>query len=549
MLRQVKEHVSLMRKLYVLLHSGHYKYGKTVRPIAGDTTKLSQAVELDPSERLVAQRIHFIASHLPGNPQTRTVMGRIQFGARVVFGDCVFMTVSMNEQHSALVLRMFRARQSDPLLETKQMKENLARKWIGPFDPKLVAEESTANIPIPSAKVRAQLAAQDPHAVMAAFQAEVRVRLAQLLGLRMCMQCPHCACQDRFGSNMLATGGIFGAAVALGGAIEFQFHTSPHLHFEVFLSNIYQYTSLADIAAKIEAKAFDPMELVKWYAWVKHEDTPDLKTHQENADRLYEHWWERFQQAEHDPLCFWPKHMIEPVNTDSFPWKDGSDLETATAEGKKWTDLYMRDVQWVYGRVQEHVHHKCKAGWKPLASCLKKGTVKRCKHDFPCKTKWRDTWRVICPGNCRRLGRRVQGRRNSLGVVLTARSTPWTSGTHPAFAAVFRFNTDTRPNYRLPIVPETHDEQLCRADCLKQLGPEVVRIMAKKAMQAGRLATGYFCGYTFKAQISNRKALDVACKALCFASESFQGKTRGQQLHRLVVRTMSDFYLQTVSCL
>ena len=114
------------------------------------------------------------------------------------------------------------------------MKQNRARQWIGPLDPKLVEEDATVDIPVPSAKVRAQLAAQDPHAVMAAFQLEVRVRLAQLLGLRMCLECPHCTCQDRFGANTLPMGGVFGAAVALGGAIEFQFHSSPHFHFEVF---------------------------------------------------------------------------------------------------------------------------------------------------------------------------------------------------------------------------------------------------------------------------------------------------------------------------
>ena len=534
-----------MRKLYQVLHTGHYKCGDSLRAIAGDTTRLPYAVELEPEEQRVAQRVNFLAAHLPGNPLTRRMMGHVQLGARVVWGDCVFMTISMNEQHSGLVLRMFRARETDPLLLTEQMTQNKARQWIGPLDPKLVQEEATVDIPVPSAKVRAQLAAQDPHAVMAAFHLEVRVRLAQLLGLRMCLECPHCTCQDRFGANTLPMGGVCGAAVALGGAIEFQFHSSPHFHFEVFLSNVYQYHSLDDIAVKMKAKLLDPLSLVKWYEWVKHESPPDARSYHANAEHLYEEWWDRFQKREHDPLCFWPKHLIE--GSSVLAWEDSSKIEAARQEGLQWKAKYMSDVQWVYGRVQEHVHRRSKTGWQPLAGCLKKGHAKRCKHDFPCKTKWRDKWRVVCPGNCRRLGRRVQGRRNSLGIILTPRSTPWTSGTHPAFAAVFRFNTDTRPNYRMPIIPDTHDDELCRAGCTQDENKHFVEVTARKAMKAGRLATGYFCGYTFKAQVSNKKALDVACKALCYANESFEGKTRGQQLHRLLVRTMSDFYLQTVA--
>ena len=42
-------------------------------------------------------------------------MGRSQFGARIVYGDCLFFTISPNEQHSCLVLRL-------PLLVFQQRK-------------------------------------------------------------------------------------------------------------------------------------------------------------------------------------------------------------------------------------------------------------------------------------------------------------------------------------------------------------------------------------------------------------------------------------------
>ena len=40
-----------MRKLYQVLHTGHYKCGEGVRAIAGDTTRLPYAVELEPAEQ------------------------------------------------------------------------------------------------------------------------------------------------------------------------------------------------------------------------------------------------------------------------------------------------------------------------------------------------------------------------------------------------------------------------------------------------------------------------------------------------------------------
>eukprot|EP00973_Karenia_brevis_P016145 2209654-Karenia_brevis.AAC.1 len=43
-------------------------------------------------------------------------MGHRQFGARVKYGDCAFFTISPNEQHSALVLRLSRFRENDPFI-------------------------------------------------------------------------------------------------------------------------------------------------------------------------------------------------------------------------------------------------------------------------------------------------------------------------------------------------------------------------------------------------------------------------------------------------
>ena len=336
---KVQGHIKTMQKLYDVLCNGYVSTGSQRRRIDGDTTQLPFADGLTEEERRIAQKVNYLASHMPGNPMTRRVMGQVQFGARIIYGDCVFMTVSLNEQHSALVLRMMRGRRADPMLGTKTMQENNAAKWLMVDVPNLEEMETAeVEIPVPAASVRAQLAAQNPHAVMSAFQLEVRVRLAQLLGLRMCFRCPDCRCRDRFGSNMLPCGGVFGAAVACGGAIEFQYHSSPHFHFEVFLANIYQYHTLNDIRKRIEAKLFDPQEVFKWYEWVKMEASPDLSEFSQDADHLREEWWDRFQNREHDRLCMLPRMLAGP--SDGIVW--GTNTLKAQLEGEE-----SRKVVWM----------------------------------------------------------------------------------------------------------------------------------------------------------------------------------------------------------
>ena len=85
-------------------------------PIAGDTTRLPYANGLTPLERRLAWSMHFMCQNLPGVQQLRQLMGHAQFGARIVYGDCIFITVSPNSQHSALVLRLCRTRRNDPSL-------------------------------------------------------------------------------------------------------------------------------------------------------------------------------------------------------------------------------------------------------------------------------------------------------------------------------------------------------------------------------------------------------------------------------------------------
>jgi len=98
-------------------------------------------------------------------------------------------------------------------------------------------------------------------AVVDGFWIEIRHRLAAILGIRVCPQCPRCntngrGCQDKFGNNMRPGGGVLGGCVALGGAIEHQGVGTPHLHGHVHIASAFQFGTLREVEVR-ELNAHD----------------------------------------------------------------------------------------------------------------------------------------------------------------------------------------------------------------------------------------------------------------------------------------------------
>ena len=115
-------------------------------------------------------------------------MGHCIAGGRAVYGDPIFMTLTPNAQHSALVCRLSRHRRNDPINAADVPGAKEMRTSIGRDAPSLEADPV---IELPPFKARAMLNARDPLAVLEAFKVEVRVVLSRLLGLRMCPDCLH----------------------------------------------------------------------------------------------------------------------------------------------------------------------------------------------------------------------------------------------------------------------------------------------------------------------------------------------------------------------
>ena len=158
----------------------------------------------------------------------------------------------------------------------------------------------------------------------------------------------------------------------------------------------------------------------------------------------------------------------------------------------------------------------------------------RCKADFPKSHLLLKKSLVVCRGLARKLKLKISGRRNAFGSIAGERSCEWQSATHPLFAAAFRSNTHTQPNYRVPRMAETHENSTCtNCKCLESLqdANEIKRI-SKLAQRVQRECTGYFCGYTFKVQPVGKKFLRIAAQNNNYLTDVLKDKTPGQVWHR-----------------
>jgi hypothetical protein len=388
-------------------------------PVAGDTTKLPFATGLTPLEKRLAKAQCFIASHLPGSQSLRQVMGHSQFGARVVYGDCIFFTISPNELHSALVLRLSRYRMNDPYIRHGGA---WTQRLAGKNYPELHAKrrksddaEDFVEIELPEYDFRRAATARDPLAVVAGLRVEIYLRLAIVLGVRMCPLCPRCnnmpgGCQDKFGSNMRPLGGSFGGMMAFGGAGEHQLKGTPHLHAEGHVVCAYQFDTLQDIAAKIRSGLFSREDLKQYHDWLHCEDVTDAEVYQSFLPRVEQEWENRFASAEHDSLSVLPPYIVDEakVNTKSHigAATDLNALQHYEEEGAKFKAEYFRDVQFVFSRVQHHIHKRTKKGYVPLRSCERKVGVKKtaCKADFPKDHLCVSKSLLLCRGLAKRFG-------------------------------------------------------------------------------------------------------------------------------------------------
>ena len=74
------------------------------KPIDFQTNKLPFAVGLTEPERVLLQEMRISQKQLPGTTETRRRIGQYLFGARVEYGDPLFITLTPTMRHNALIL-------------------------------------------------------------------------------------------------------------------------------------------------------------------------------------------------------------------------------------------------------------------------------------------------------------------------------------------------------------------------------------------------------------------------------------------------------------
>ena len=216
----------------------------------------------------------------------------------------------------------------------------------------------------------------------------------------------------------------------------------------------------------------------------------DMKEHDAYADQAEDEFRTRLSAPSNHRHAQTPWYLCEDVLTkqsEKTLWgSTAGNLESILEEGKTFKERYFRDVQFVFNRVQRHVHRRTKRGYEPLQSCRRKNCKNNfCKHNFPKQIL--KVAHICCAGMAKKLKLRISGRRNAFGCIVGKRSCEWQSGTLPAYAAAFGSNTHTMPGYRLPIIAESHDSTSCSSkrcsEYLDENSKRSVKLVCKLAQR------------------------------------------------------------------
>ena len=124
-----------------------------------------------------------------------------------------------------------------------------------------------------------------------------------------------------------------------------------------------------------------------------------MEAHDAAQDGIEKAWWERFASREHDGMSQTLSFLAHDASKTM--WTDSSCTESsARADAAEYKRKYHADAQFIFSRVQHHVHKKTKNGYVPLAKgCVSKSSKGLCKHGFPKVKQLNMKRRVVCSGN------------------------------------------------------------------------------------------------------------------------------------------------------
>ena len=102
-----------------------------VKPINGRLEILFQDDNVDGLAKLILKSYLDTTRYIAGCQAIRQKIGHILFGFRVVYGEVIFVTVSPNRRHSALLLKLPRARANDTMLQRQDQAFKFRSRMCG----------------------------------------------------------------------------------------------------------------------------------------------------------------------------------------------------------------------------------------------------------------------------------------------------------------------------------------------------------------------------------------------------------------------------------
>lgn len=466
--------------------------------VNGNLQKLIQAHGLSELSKALLQSVSATCKRIPGTHEVRKLMRQEAMGFQVFLGHCFMVTISPNERHNSMLLRLSRARRNDPFVKAG------LHKCPGLHEPcehesEIVGEVLMSKLPCHcegpcrckmSVRERLALAAKDPLASVYAFQAIIRSTLRALFGVTVCSDCPRCncpgagtsSCNDKFGCVSKPCGGIFGRIGGYYGSIENQTEDSLHVHTMVHVECLHQHHSLREIVDLILGGDTEGIigKFKEYKEHVSNESYASVVSHEhkqgiENAAPEYE-GDERLWTC---PMwCKLPCHL-----------NSSNQAEHALSE-EDWVGVFDSMADSCKLRVNHHIHPLQMDGTrKPMAYCLPKGrtakTDSKCKRSFPHTTL--EACEIMCKHRATELGLPTEGRRGVIGLAKGPRNDSMLNATHDAMIAVHRFNSDVMFTQRIPKLPSC-EEPGCESSNLKS----IIKAIDMAQRRSTCYATEYF---------------------------------------------------------
>ena len=479
--------------------NGEYVTGSGARlKVNGDMGKLRTAGTLSPPltplAKSMLESLKATCRKIEGTQEVRAVMRRELLAYRVALGRPIMVTFSPSERHNILMIRLSRARASDPVVAVKHETQHM---WGGLNEPELLEHTELGEIDIadlldklPSSDERRSILAKDPLASVYGFRLLCKLSLATLFGVRVCTKCPDCnlgdGCVDEFGSVAAAEGGVFGRPDGYYGSLENQKEDALHVHMMLWLQCLNQHMTLEEIALRMINDSQLLQQYKSFKSHVCSENYHDIEAVERQRENLESEGPEYKSSARLlvQPSCpeganagvkthvlsDFPGEASEPRLSQDPPRSVQDTLKALRQEGKKWKHRNLAVVDEVKQRVNHHIHKKDAEGIRhPMPYCRSKSNPEECtKGGYPKDKRLFDDCVVVCKGLAQKRGMPVSGRRNMQGALDGPRNDPWLNGSHPALLKHQRCNSDVMIPYRVPILECTHEKLLCNMEgCLR----------------------------------------------------------------------------------